>query len=132
MRAFGDRVPPWPPLAAAFALGGAVLVAGVAPLLAALPALAAGSERPASAVVLLAAVLSAAGIVALVVRIARLTRPVTAEQLGLRAPGDPAGALGRVLGPAVATAGRAHAAPRAVAAAAAARAMPPSSDPVAT
>ena len=102
MRVFGDRVPAWPPLAAVFALAGAVLVAGLAPLLAALPALAAGSERPAPAVVLLAAVLSAAGVVALVARVARLTRPVTAVQLGLRAPRDPARAVVLGLGAAAA------------------------------
>jgi hypothetical protein len=45
MRSFGDRVPGWPVLAGVFALGGAVLVAAVAPLLAAAPAAAAGLER---------------------------------------------------------------------------------------
>ena len=102
MRPFGDRVPAWPPLAGAFALLGAALAAGLAPLLAALPGYAAGLERSAPAVVLLAAVLSAAGVVAVVSLVARLTRPVSGEQLGLRAPDDPRGALLLALGAAVA------------------------------
>jgi membrane protease YdiL (CAAX protease family) len=104
MRPFGDRVPAWPPLAGAVALLVAAAVAGLAPLLSALPALAAGLERSAPAIVLLAAVLSAAGVLAVVVFVARLTRPVTAEQLGLRAPEDPARAVLLVLGAAVALA----------------------------
>jgi membrane protease YdiL (CAAX protease family) len=102
MRAFGDRVPAWPPLAGVFALVGAGLVAAVAPMLAALPAYAAGLERTTPAIVLLAAVLSSAGVVAVVVFVARLTRPVTGEQLGLRAPADVPGAMLRALGAAVA------------------------------
>jgi hypothetical protein len=93
MTPFGDRVPGWPPLAAAFALGGAMLLAVVAPLVAAVPAAVAGLERTAPAVVLPAAVLSAAGVVAVVAAVARLTRPVSGEQLGLRAPDDLPGAL---------------------------------------
>ena len=69
MRPFGDRVPR---LAAA---GGRLrarparsLVAALAPLLAAIPAAIAGLERTSPAIVLLAAVLTAAGIVAVVVR----------------------------------------------------------------
>lgn len=88
MRPFGDRVPGWPPLAGAFALGGAVLVAAVAPLVAVVPAAVAGLERTSAALVLPAAVLSAAGIVCVVAAVARLTRPVSGEQLGLRAPED--------------------------------------------
>jgi membrane protease YdiL (CAAX protease family) len=102
MPRFGDRVPAWPPLAGLFALGGALVVAGVAPLLAAVPAAVAGVERTSPAVVLLAALLTAAGIVAVVTVIARLTRPVTGEQLGLRAPDDPPGALLLTAGAAVA------------------------------
>jgi membrane protease YdiL (CAAX protease family) len=98
MRAFGDRVPPWPPLAGVFALGGALLVAAAAPLLAALPAAAAGLERTAPAIVLLASALGAAGVVAVVVAVARLTRPVSGEQLGLRAPEDPRAALALAAG----------------------------------
>jgi membrane protease YdiL (CAAX protease family) len=88
VRPFGDRVPRWPALAGVAALGGAALIAAFAPLLAALPALSAGAERTSPAIVLLGALPAAAGIVALVVRLARLTRPVTAAQLGLRAPGN--------------------------------------------
>ena len=102
MRAFGDRVPAWPPLAGVFALAGALLVAVVAPLPALVPAAVAGLERTAPAIVLLAAALSAAGIVTVVVVVARLTRPVTGEQLGLRAPDDRAGALVLSLGAAIA------------------------------
>ena len=102
MRPFGDRVPAWPPLAGAFALAGAALVAGLAPLAAALPAYAAGLERTSSAIALLAAVLSAAGVVGVVVLMARLTRPVSGQQLGLRAPDDLPGALLLTLGAAVA------------------------------
>ena len=46
--------------------------------------------------------LSAAGVVGVVVLVARLTRPVSGEQLGLRAPDDRAGALLLALGAAVA------------------------------
>jgi membrane protease YdiL (CAAX protease family) len=101
MRRFGDRVPAWPPLAGVFALGGALVVAAVAPLLAVVPAAVAGVERSSPAVVLLAAVLTAAGIVAVVTVIARLTRPVTGGQLGLRVPDDPPGALLAAAGAAV-------------------------------
>jgi hypothetical protein len=93
MRPFGDRVPAWPPLAGVFALGGAAVVAVAAPLLAAVPAAVAGLERTSPAIVLLAAVLTAAGIIAVVGVIAPLTRPLTGEQLGLRAPGDLPAAL---------------------------------------
>ena len=104
MRPFGDRVPAWPPLAGAVALLVAAAVAGLAPLLSALPALAAGLDRSSPAIVLLAAVLSAAGVLAVVVFVARLTRPVTGEQLGLRMPEDPARATLLVLAAAVALA----------------------------
>jgi len=93
MRPLGERVPAWPPLEAAFALGGALVVAALAPLGAAIPAAIAGLDRTSPAIALLAAVLTAAGIVAVVCAIARLTRPVSGEQLGLRAPDDPASAL---------------------------------------
>ncbi len=102
MRAFGERVPAWPPLAGVFALAGAVLVAVVAPLPALVPAAVAGLERTSPAIVLLAAAFSAAGIVAVVAVVARLTRPVTGEQLGLRVPGDLPGALLLTAGAAVA------------------------------
>jgi membrane protease YdiL (CAAX protease family) len=86
MGPFGDRVPHWPALAGVAALGGAALIAAFAPLVAAIPALALGASRTSPPIVLLGAGLSAAGIVLLVARLARLTRPVTAAQLGLRAP----------------------------------------------
>lgn len=104
MRRFGDRVPDWPPLAGVFALGGALVVAAVAPLLAAVPAAVAGVERSSPAIVLLAAVLTAAGIVAVVCFIARLTRPVSGAQLGLRAPDDLPAALLPTAGAALALA----------------------------
>jgi membrane protease YdiL (CAAX protease family) len=88
MRPFGERVPRWPALAGVAVLAGAALIAAFAPLLAALPALAAGAERTSPMIVLLGALLSAGGIVLLVARVARLTRPVSARQLGLRAPDD--------------------------------------------
>jgi membrane protease YdiL (CAAX protease family) len=93
MWAFGDRVPRWPALAGVAALFGAALIAAFAPLLAALPGLAIGARRTSPAVVLLGALLSAAAIVLLVTRLARLTRPVAAAQLGLRAPEHPRRAL---------------------------------------
>ena len=65
MRAFGDRVPRWPVLAGVLALAGAALIAAFVP-----------------------PILSSAAIVLLVVRLAALTRPVKAAQLGLRAPDD--------------------------------------------
>ncbi len=102
MRPFGDRVPAWPPLAGVFALGGALVAAAVAPLLVVVPAAVAGLERTSPATALLAAVLTAAGIVAVVTVMARLTRPVTGEQLGLRAPDDPGGALLLTAGAAIA------------------------------
>jgi membrane protease YdiL (CAAX protease family) len=101
MRPFGDRVPAWPPLAGVFALGGAAVVAVAAPLLASVPAAVAGLERTSPAIVLLAAVLTAAGIIAVVGVIAPLTRPLTGEQLGLRAPGDLSAALLLTAGAAV-------------------------------
>ena len=101
MRPFGDRVPAWPPLAGVFALAGALVVAVVAPLLAAVPGAIAGLERTSPAIVLLAAALTAAGIVAAVGAIARLTRPLTGEQLGLRAPDDLPSALLLTAGAAV-------------------------------
>lgn len=93
MRPFGDRVPAWPPPAAVCALAAALVVAALAPLGAAIPAAIAGLDRTSPAIALLAAVLTAAGIVAVVCATARLTRSVSGEQLGLRAPDDPAGAL---------------------------------------
>jgi membrane protease YdiL (CAAX protease family) len=93
MRAFGDRVPAWPVLAGVAALAGAALIAAFAPLLAAVPGVAAGAGRSSPAIVLLGAALAAGGIVVLVARLARLTRPVSAAQLGLRAPDDLARAL---------------------------------------
>jgi membrane protease YdiL (CAAX protease family) len=101
MRPFGDRVPAWPPLAGVFALGGAAVVAVAAPLLASVPAAVASLERTSPAIVLLAAVLTAAGIIAVVGVIAPLTRPLTGEQLGLRAPGDLPAALLLTAGAAV-------------------------------
>ena len=95
-------MPAWPPLAGVFVLCGAMVVAVLAPLVAAIPAAAAGLERTAPAIVLLAAVLSAGGIVAVVAGVARLTRPVTGEQLGLRAPDDLKRALALTAGAAVA------------------------------
>ena len=86
MRAFRDDVPRWPALAGVAALLGGALIAALAPLAAALPALTVDAHRTTPAVVLLGAALGSAGMVALVVRLARLTRPVTAAQLGLRVP----------------------------------------------
>jgi membrane protease YdiL (CAAX protease family) len=78
------HVPNWPPLAGVAALLVAGVVAAFAPLLAAVGALATGGSRAEPGIVLIGAALSAAGIVAIVVALARLTRPVTPEQLGLR------------------------------------------------
>jgi len=78
----------WPPLAGVAALVAAGVAAGFAPLLAAVPAVATGGDRAQPGIVLLGAVLAAAAVVAVVVALARLTRPVTPEQLGLRAPDD--------------------------------------------
>jgi membrane protease YdiL (CAAX protease family) len=64
------------------------VLAAFAPLPAALTGAVAGLERTAPGIVLLAGVLTAAAIVAAVTVIARLTRPVTGEQLGLRLPDD--------------------------------------------
>jgi len=102
MRPFGDRVPAWPPLAGALALLTAALLATGAPLVAAIPAAVAGVEGP--AIVLLAGVLTSAAIVGTVILFARLTRPVTGEQLGLRLPADPVTAALLVLAAGVALA----------------------------
>jgi len=67
---------------------GAVVISALVPLAAALPAIFTGGERAQPGIVLLGAAGSAAAIVAVVFAIARLTRPVTADQLGLRAPED--------------------------------------------
>lgn len=85
---FGDRVPRWPALAGVAALAGAALIAAFAPLLAGLPVPAIGARRATPGVVLLGSAIAAAGILLLVTRLAALTRPVTAAQLGLRAPDD--------------------------------------------
>jgi membrane protease YdiL (CAAX protease family) len=100
----GDRVPAWPPPAAVFALAGSMVVAAAAPLVAAVPAAVAGLERTAPAIVLAAAALSAAGIVAVVGAVARLTRPITGGQLGLRAPDELPRALRATAGAALAIA----------------------------
>jgi hypothetical protein len=55
MRPFGDRVPAWPPLAGVFALAGALVVAMVAPLPAAVLGAIAGMERTSPAIAGLAA-----------------------------------------------------------------------------
>jgi len=102
MRPFGDRVPAWPPLAGALALLTAALLATGAPLVAAIPAAVAGVEG--TAIVLLAGVLTSAAIVGTVILFARLTRPVTGEQLGLRLPADPVTAALLVLAAGVALA----------------------------
>jgi membrane protease YdiL (CAAX protease family) len=102
MRPFGDRVPAWPPLAGALALLTAALLATGAPLVAAIPAAVAGVEG--TAIVLLAGVLTSAAIVGTVILFARLTRPVTGEQLGLRPPADPVTAALLVLAAGVALA----------------------------
>jgi membrane protease YdiL (CAAX protease family) len=104
MQPFGDRVPAWPPLAGALALLTAALLATGASLVAAIPAFVAGVERTAPAVVLLAGVLTAAAVIGAVILFARLTRPVSGEQLGLRMPDDPVMAALLALGTAVALA----------------------------
>ena len=104
MRPFGDRVPAWPPLAGALALLTAALLAAGAALVAAVPAVVAGVERTSPALALLAGVLTSAAIVGTVILFARLTRPVTGEQLGLRMPSDPATAVLLALAAAVALA----------------------------
>jgi membrane protease YdiL (CAAX protease family) len=101
MRAFGDRVPRWPALAGVAAIGGAALIAAFAPLLAAVPAAAAGAGRAGPGIVLLGSLIAAAAIVALVAGLASLTRPVTASQLGLRAPDDLSRALALAAGAAL-------------------------------
>lgn len=88
MGPFGARVPKWPPPAGGVAMLGAVVISALVPLAAALPAIFTGGERAQPGIVLLGAAGSAAAIVAVVFAIARLTRPVTADQLGLRAPED--------------------------------------------
>lgn len=90
---FPEQVPDWPPLAGAGALVGGSLMAVPAALLAALLATIAGlgSTPPA---VLLFALLSGAGTLALVAWIAGRTAPLRAPQLGLRAPSDLARAAG--------------------------------------
>jgi membrane protease YdiL (CAAX protease family) len=102
MHPFGDRVPAWPPLAGALALLTAAVLAAGASLPAAIPAAMAGAGRTPPAVVLLAGVLGAAAVIGTVIVFARLTRPVTAGQLGLRTPDDPAIALLLALGAMVA------------------------------
>ena len=104
MRPFGDRVPAWPPLAGALALLTAALLTAGAALVAAVPAAVAGAERTSPAIVLLAAVLTSAAILGTVILFARLTRPVTGEQLGLRLPSDPATAALPALGAGIALA----------------------------
>ncbi len=93
MGPFGNRVPKWPPAAGVAAMVAAIVISAFVPLVAALPAILTGGTRAQPGIVLLGAAGSAAAIVAMVFAVARLTRPVTADQLGLRVPDD----VGRAL-----------------------------------
>ncbi|MEA2313235.1 MAG: hypothetical protein QOE28_3203, partial [Solirubrobacteraceae bacterium] len=86
MRALLDRTPGWPTLAAAAALVAFMLISAVAPLASAVVAGLSRAQRITPLLALLTAALIAAGTVAVVVRLARLTRPVSADQLGLCGP----------------------------------------------
>ncbi len=88
MGPFGDRVPKWPPLAGVAAILAAIVLMAFVPLVAALPAILTGGTRAQPGIVLLGAAASSVAVIAVVFAIARLTRPVTADQLGLRAPND--------------------------------------------
>jgi membrane protease YdiL (CAAX protease family) len=90
---FGTRVPAWPALAGAAALLGGIVVATFAPLIAVIPAALARADRANGVIALLTALLVSGGILLVVVRVAALTRPVTADQLGLRAPDAPGRSL---------------------------------------
>ena len=88
MGPFGDRVPKWPVLAGVAALLSAIVISSLVPLIAALPALLTGGDRAQPGIILLGAIPTAVAIVVVVCMLARLTRPVTADQLGLRVPDD--------------------------------------------
>ena len=79
---------------------------GVRTAVAAVPPRCAGAGSGSPAIVLLGAALAAGGIVVLVARLARLTRPVSAARLGLRAPDDLARALLLAVGAVLALAAR--------------------------
>jgi membrane protease YdiL (CAAX protease family) len=105
MDPFGDRVPKWPPLAGVAAMLSAIAIVSFVPLVAALPAILTGGLRAQPGIVLVGAAGSAVAIVATVFAIARLTRPVSADQLGLRAPDDVPRALALALAAALVLAG---------------------------
>ncbi len=88
MGPFGDRVPKWPVLAGVAALLSAIVISSLVPLIAALPALLTGGDRAQPGIILLGAIPTTVAIVVVVCLLARLTRPVTADQLGLRVPDD--------------------------------------------
>ena len=88
MGPFGTRVPKWPPAAAVAAILAAAVISSLVPLTAAAPAILTGDDRAQPGIVLLGAVPAAIAMVAVVCPLAHLPRPVTADQLGLRTPGD--------------------------------------------
>ena len=101
MGPFGDRVPKWPVPAAVAAMLAAAVISSVVPLVAALPAILTEGDRALPGIVLLGAIPTAVAIVVAVVLLARLTRPVTTDQLGLRIPDDVPRAVLLTLGAAV-------------------------------
>jgi membrane protease YdiL (CAAX protease family) len=101
---FGRRVPAWPPLAGVAALLGAIVISTVVPLIVMIPAAIAGVDRADAGFALLAALLVSGALLVLVARVAALTRPVSAEQLGLRRPDRPVRAVLLALGLAAALA----------------------------
>jgi membrane protease YdiL (CAAX protease family) len=95
---FGRRVPAWPPLAGVAVLLGAIAISTVVPLIVMIPAAIADVDRANAVLALVAALLISGAMIVLVARVASLTRPVTAEQLGLRRPDRPARAFALALG----------------------------------
>lgn len=95
---FGRRVPAWPPLAGAAVLLGAIAISTVVPLIVMIPAAIADVDRANAVFALATALLVSGALIVLVVRVAALTRPVNADQLGLRPPEQPGRALALALG----------------------------------
>ena len=87
------EVPRWPALAGVAAMLGSVAVGIVAVLLVAGPAAVLGASRTGLVAVLVVSLLTAAGTLALVHRLAALTRPPEPAQFGLGMPSSPGMAL---------------------------------------
>ncbi len=98
MTAFDRDLPRWPAAAGVVAIVASPVVAILATLAVAAIAVLAGAQGSALGPRLGVSVLTAAGMLAAVLALARLTAPPSASQFGLRAPRAPARAVLLTLG----------------------------------